>query len=275
MGHRRSLLQVQLRNADPARYLHAVPVGTDVADLISSSLLSDLDESIKAGQISLRAAAADDRLFLEHAQRSPAIFRTIHQSYYVLDLSTALLQRLYKQSAQGGAHHHDNNAKHGNSTCNKYLANLEHLLQCLRHNALNAIVHHYLKLVSAHILHWHDYWQYQKRIDEEWFAEWPNGQRPLSTTWPWNVKPSLLVLWGVCWMFYAFNGYQESNFRTTRNQSGAAQGQDLSGDFRTGQPGSFSHANTQAPTSSKLPPKARQPQMTKSLIRYRSCQRLG
>lgn len=36
-----------------------------------------------------------------------------------------------------------------------------------------------------------------------WFTEWPNGQRPLSTTWPWNIRPSLVVLWGVCWMFYA------------------------------------------------------------------------
>ncbi|KAH8687235.1 hypothetical protein BGZ60DRAFT_4305 [Tricladium varicosporioides] len=35
-----------------------------------------------------------------------------------------------------------------------------------------------------------------------WFFEWPRGKHPLSSTWPWaDVKPSLLVLWGVCWMF--------------------------------------------------------------------------
>ncbi|KAH6682612.1 hypothetical protein B0J14DRAFT_129165 [Halenospora varia] len=35
-----------------------------------------------------------------------------------------------------------------------------------------------------------------------WFFEWPGGKHPLSSTWPWaDVKPSLLVLWGVCWMF--------------------------------------------------------------------------
>ncbi len=33
------------------------------------------------------------------------------------------------------------------------------------------------------------------------FFEWPDGQRLLSTTMPWNIPPSLLVLWGVCWMF--------------------------------------------------------------------------
>jgi hypothetical protein len=37
-----------------------------------------------------------------------------------------------------------------------------------------------------------------------WFFEWPSGQHPLNSTWPWaDVKPSLLVLWGVCWMFFA------------------------------------------------------------------------
>lgn len=35
-----------------------------------------------------------------------------------------------------------------------------------------------------------------------WFFEWPGGRHPLNTTWPWaDVKPSLVVLWGVCWMF--------------------------------------------------------------------------
>jgi hypothetical protein len=35
-----------------------------------------------------------------------------------------------------------------------------------------------------------------------WFFEWPSGRHPLNSTWPWSgVKPSLLVLWGICWMF--------------------------------------------------------------------------
>jgi hypothetical protein len=34
------------------------------------------------------------------------------------------------------------------------------------------------------------------------FLEWPDGQRPLSTTMPWTIWPALVVLWGVCWMFY-------------------------------------------------------------------------
>ena len=26
--------------------------------------------------------------------------------------------------------------------------------------------------------------------------------RPPSPSWPWNVRTSLVVLWGVCWMFF-------------------------------------------------------------------------
>jgi hypothetical protein len=44
------------------------------------------------------------------------------------------------------------------------------------------------------------------------FFEWPDGQRLLSTTMPWNIPPSLLVLWGVCWMFAPYG--QETRDRT-------------------------------------------------------------
>jgi hypothetical protein len=34
------------------------------------------------------------------------------------------------------------------------------------------------------------------------FSEFPNKYRPPCTTMPWNIRPALLVLWGVCWMFF-------------------------------------------------------------------------
>jgi hypothetical protein len=34
------------------------------------------------------------------------------------------------------------------------------------------------------------------------FSEFPNRLRPLCTTMPWTIWPALVVLWGVCWMFY-------------------------------------------------------------------------
>lgn len=45
--------------------------------------------------------------------------------------------------------------------------------------------------------------QHARLFGVGWFLEWPGGQRPLNSTWPWSgVKLSVLVLWGVCWMFY-------------------------------------------------------------------------
>jgi hypothetical protein len=40
------------------------------------------------------------------------------------------------------------------------------------------------------------------------YAEFPNRRRPKCTTMPWNIWPSLVVLWGVCWMFYPASSHQ-------------------------------------------------------------------
>lgn len=34
------------------------------------------------------------------------------------------------------------------------------------------------------------------------FSKFPNRLRPPCTTMPWTIWPALMVLWGVCWMFY-------------------------------------------------------------------------
>lgn len=131
--------------------------------------------------------------------------QNIHEFDDVLNLSTVLLNRLQSLS---GSHALSpgislvDDSLYGEALCDKCVANLQHILGYLQQSALDAIVHHYLRLVETQMLRWQRYRQYLKRIGEEWFAEWPNSQRPLSTTWPWNIKPSLLVLWGVCWMFY-------------------------------------------------------------------------
>ena len=50
------------------------------------------------------------------------------------------------------------------------------------------------------------YQRHRQRITKDWFTEYARNQRPLSTTWPWSIKPSLAVIWGVCWMFYGDEG---------------------------------------------------------------------
>ena len=109
----------------------------------------------------------------------------------------------------------------------RFLANLEHLLRSLQHVALAAIVCLCFTWFLASCLQSR---QTRKDVDG-WFTEWPNGQHPLSTTWPWNVRPSLLVLWGVCWMFYYGDGPPSSGAAEDPYSAGA-YGQD----FRTRQP---------------------------------------
>lgn len=35
------------------------------------------------------------------------------------------------------------------------------------------------------------------------FSEYPDKRRPPCSTMPWNIRPALIVLWGVCWMLYS------------------------------------------------------------------------
>jgi hypothetical protein len=44
-------------------------------------------------------------------------------------------------------------------------------------------------------------------------AGFMNRRRPKCTTMPWEIWPSLVVLWGVCWMFYPPTFYQNGNQR--------------------------------------------------------------
>lgn len=195
-----------------------------------ASLIAELDTLAQPGSLSLCIVAKEDNLFLQHHSHLARLTSGNDKIHDVLDLSTALLNRL---QARSGSHHvrphneADDVFKCGWFTCEVFVANLEHILRCLKQNALDAIIRQYLNLVEAHILHWHIFWQQKRHLDEGWFAEWPNGQRPLNTTWPWNVKPCLLVLWGVCWMFYGSSGYNTNTSRSTRNRRGAAPSQNL------------------------------------------------
>lgn len=140
---------------------------------------------------------------------------------HILDLTTLLLGRL---EASPGNHTTDHRKINPSDCdylkCEKFIANLEHLLRCLQQAIVEALIHNTLKLIDADILHRHPNWQQRLGDREGWFAEWPNGQPPLNTTWPWNdVKPSLVVLWGVCWMFYDHDNQVKNNAWVTRREA--------------------------------------------------------
>ena len=138
-------------------------------------------------------AAENDELFLKQDAQKIAKANNRVGLCYVFDVTTLLLNRLQ---------HCSNGNWPTQGKCPKAVANLEHLLRCLQQAAYVALITDMLRAIEADLACWHQYWQQSRASFHAWFSEWPNSQRPLNTTWPWNVRPSLVVLWGVCWMFY-------------------------------------------------------------------------
>ncbi len=132
-------------------------------------------------------------------------FKGVDELRRVYDLTSLLLARLPWSSSsvlRNGRPWISYDRACGSLNDEKSIANLDHILRCLRQAALESLIYHGLRSLEEHIQQWHQHWLQGRRLDLDWFSEWPGGRRPLSTTWPWNIKPSLVVLWGVCWMFY-------------------------------------------------------------------------
>ncbi|MCJ1381823.1 hypothetical protein MMC17_004934 [Xylographa soralifera] len=201
------------------------PQGFPKEDGEVSTLLKHLDCHATIDGVRLSKVASNDDLLLQHNVHRVVSNSSTKRTRHVLDLTTLLLTRLQ----------HVTTAKlHISVSCsdievikyNNFVANLEHLLLCLQQAALKALMSHSLGLLEAEILHYQErkeYWQPRKRRDDDWFSEWPSGRRPLSTTWPWNIKPSLVVLWGVCWMFYYTTSYWTTMPATASHSSAASQ----------------------------------------------------
>lgn len=162
-------------------------------------LLHDLDSHTQSSGKSIITIAAQDERFLSYDAEQTARTNSTATLRQILDSTTLVLDYLQLQGRQSSIDRKNSNEVCDKLKCEKFLANLEHLIRCLRHAVIETLA---LRLLE--IQFWDEYLKQQREI-QGWFAEWPNGQPPLNTTWPWNVKPSLIVLWGVCWMFYGNN----------------------------------------------------------------------
>lgn len=165
-------------------------------------LLYDLDSHTQSRGKSIRTFAAHDEYFLKYDAEQIARTNSTATLSQILASTKLVLDCLQLQGRHSSLSHKNSNEFFDKLKCEKFLANLEHLIRCLRHAVIEALLQEALRLLE--IQFWGQYLRQQRAI-ESCFAEWPNGQPPLSTTWPWNVKPSLVVLWGVCWMFYNNN----------------------------------------------------------------------
>ena len=83
------------------------------------------------------------------------------------------------------------------------LANLDYLLLRLR----GSLVQEYMRRVRHIASICTDIYHPARRKPlklggEKWCSEYANKKRPQSTTWPWNIRSALAILWGDCWMFH-------------------------------------------------------------------------
>ncbi|KAL8870804.1 MAG: hypothetical protein Q9174_003231, partial [Haloplaca sp. 1 TL-2023] len=169
------------------------------------SLLQQLETQASGAEPTIGATALSNPLFLAYDARRAICHKSIDALRSIYDLATSLVARLpsfLKAVVEswwplGRSTPAPDVFKQENS-----IANLVHVLRCLRQASLEALISLELKSAEADIQRWHAHWLQGRQLTHGWFLEWPNGRRPLNTTWPWNVRPSLVVLWGVCWMFY-------------------------------------------------------------------------
>jgi hypothetical protein len=169
-----------------------------------NNLLHDLHDHTQSNAFPISKVAADDNLLLCRSRETLAETLTKHISLQhvasAFDLATFLINRLDLIIRDPG--HASQCWRTYSADCRrlqdeKYIANLLHLLRRLQYFLFQILVHKSLKRLDD----LHDNWQKQdsrqegKRLDADWFSEWPSGERPLNTTWPWNIRPSLVVLW--------------------------------------------------------------------------------
>ncbi|KAK7181364.1 C2H2 transcription factor [Paraphaeosphaeria sporulosa] len=158
--------------------------------------LNSIDTKVSICGSPLSAAAGDHKLFLK--QKTDISFETcslneVAQLLITVHDAINVLQSCRTQFddewlvAQG----HDA----GINFDVAFLANYEHLLMRLHSQLVNALSRKALDLL---LLGGYDKRQYRLL---SWFTEFSDKPRPLSTSL--DIKPSLAVLWGVCWMFYA------------------------------------------------------------------------
>lgn len=181
----------------------------------SSSILHSVDETFGQAGSALSAVAGDHELFLQ--QKSFMEFRGCSLN----DITQALVL-VYEAINVICASRSQFDDKWlialgqdvGLNFDEAFIANYEHLLFQLQTELINALRR---KVLEALLLGDHDKKQHRLLV---WFTEFADKPRALST-FPWTIKPSLAVLWGVCWMFYnppnSHRNTQRSNSRVPQD----------------------------------------------------------
>jgi hypothetical protein len=172
------------------------------------------------GFAELPLIASNDKLFLQYKKTpSPGHLDVRQLSRYIAFTNDALAVLHHLRHEWTGRD--EQCIVHESAYDEVIAANLEHLLLRMQHSLLKVFVDRLAKLLLANV----SSKQKGKLGGEQWCSEFSNNKHPLSTTWPWSIKPSLAVLWGVCWMFYGEYGQNEENLPQHRGSTSSQGGQ--------------------------------------------------
>jgi len=167
-------------------------------------MLSAIDDRLSPTGSTLSAMAGNHRLFLKQSSLSIVEGRSLNEAVQLLATIHHAIKILSEcRSQYGDAWLVTQGYKLGLNIDASFIANYEHLLLRLQAELIDVIARRALEelLRGRHN-------KKQRRL-LGWFTEFAEKPHPLSTSFPWTIKPSLAVLWGVCWMFYDFTGDQD------------------------------------------------------------------
>jgi hypothetical protein len=176
--------------------------------LSSSRRVLSLIDNLNPARLALSTVAGNDELFLKHGNapifEGYSLTQTIQLLVTVQEaISTIAACRLQYGDewlvAQG--------LDCGLDIDETFIANYEHLLLRLQAELAQALTR---KALEELLRGGHD--KKQRKL-LSWFSEFAEKPFPLSTSFPWSIKPSLAVLWGVCWMFYDRDNQQDASVR--------------------------------------------------------------
>ncbi|EFQ84960.1 hypothetical protein P3342_005097 [Pyrenophora teres f. teres] len=175
----------------------AAPANRNLAGDKVQHVLRWFDSKRRATRTAFSTLAANDKLFIKHSNARIAEACTLNETIQLLvdahDAINVLSECRLRHGdewllAQGLAA--------GLVLDDKFVANYEHLLLRLQTELMEALAR---KVLEELLRGGHD--KKQRKL-LSWFTEFAAKPQALSTCFPWTIKPSLAVLWGVCWMFY-------------------------------------------------------------------------
>ena len=156
------------------------------------SMLNYVDNKLSPAGEALSTTASNNELFLNHGN-SPAFEKcTLDEIIRLLVTAhDAINKLLYCCSQFGDSWLVAQGQDLGLDIDETFVANYEHLLLRIQAELVVALAR---KAFDENLQSGHN--KKQQRL-LSWFAEFAEKPRPLSTSFPWTIKPSLAVLWGV------------------------------------------------------------------------------